>query len=145
MPADFDLFSDLSVQEAEQLNQSVDRLRFKRGELIYSYGTEGNALLLIAAGQVRLSLPAYQDRRVHLITISKGQFFGELSFLDRQPHSADAHAVEDVELISIDRKKLADAIRDDTKVMMLIYRKLGLALADRLRHSTSEIRELKEL
>jgi len=29
--------------------------------------------------------------------------------------------------------------------MMLIFRKLGLAIADRLRHSNSEIRELKDL
>ncbi|NBT99787.1 MAG: hypothetical protein EBT59_11825, partial [Betaproteobacteria bacterium] len=63
----------------------------------------------------------------------------------RQPHSADAHAAEDVELISVDRQELADAIGNDTKVMMLIFRKLGLEIADRLRHSNSEIRELKDL
>ena len=144
-PTDFDLFSDLTQQEAKQLNQAVHRLHFKKGELIYRYGSEGNSLLLIAAGQVRLSLPAKDDRHIHLITLGKGQFFGELSFLDRQPHSADAHAAEDVELISVDRQELADAIGNDTKVMMLIFRKLGLEIADRLRHSNSEIRELKDL
>jgi len=144
-PTDFDLFSDLTQQEAKQLNQAVHRLHFKKGELIYRYGSEGNSLLLIAAGQVRLSLPTKDERRIHLITLGKGQFFGELSFLDRQPHSADAHAAEDVELIAVDRQELADAIGNDTKVMMLIFRKLGLEIADRLRHSNSEIRELKDL
>ncbi|NBS82944.1 MAG: cyclic nucleotide-binding domain-containing protein, partial [Betaproteobacteria bacterium] len=96
-PADFDLFSDLTQQEAKQLNQAVHRLHFKKSELIYRYGSEGNSLLLIAAGQVRLSLPTKDERRIHLITLGKGQFFGELSFLDRQPHSADAHAAEDLE------------------------------------------------
>ena len=32
-PADFDLFSDLTQQEAKQLNQAVHRLHFKKSEL----------------------------------------------------------------------------------------------------------------
>ena len=141
---DFDLFKDLTPSEAEELNSTAQHLSFKKGELIFSQGTQGDSLLLITRGQIKLTLPVKGGRQLHLLTLGKGQFFGEMSFLDGHCHSADAYAIEDTELLNIDRENLAQAIGQDKRMMLIIFKKISLALAERLRHSNAELHELRE-
>ncbi len=141
---DFDLFRDLTPQEAQELQQTSKRVSFKKGELIYQHGTPGNSLLLIAHGQIKLSLPLHGEQRVHLLTLGKGQFFGEMSFLDGHAHSADAHAIEDTQVLIIDRDSLAHAVGQDQRMMLIIFKKICLAIAERLRHSNAELHALRE-
>ncbi len=141
---DFDLFKDLTAAEAKELNETAKHLSFKKGELIYEHGTPGNSLLLIARGQIKLTLPVKGGQHVHLLTLGKGQFFGEMSFLDGHAHSADAYAIEDTELLNIDRESLAHAIGQDQRMMLIIFKKISLAIAERLRHSNAELHDLRE-
>ena len=141
---DFDLFKDLTASEAKELNETAKHLSFKKGELIYAHGTPGNSLLLIARGQIKLTLPVKGGQHVHLLTLGKGQFFGEMSFLDGHAHSADAYAIEDTELLNIDRESLAHAIGLDQRMMLIIFKKISLAIAERLRHSNAELHDLRE-
>ena len=141
---DFDLFKDLTAAEAKELNETAKHLSFKKGELIYEHGTPGNSLLLIARGQIKLTLPVKGGQHVHLLTLGKGQFFGEMSFLDGHAHSADAYAIEDTELMNIDRESLAHAIGQDQRMMLIIFKKISLAIAERLRHSNAELHDLRE-
>ncbi len=141
---DFDLFKDLTPSEAKELNETAKHLSFKKGDLIYAHGTPGNSLLLIARGQIKLSLPVKGGQHVHLLTLGKGQFFGEMSFLDGHAHSADAYAIEDTELLNIDRESLAHAIGQDQRMMLIIFKKISLAIAERLRHSNAELHDLRD-
>ncbi|NDE26074.1 MAG: cyclic nucleotide-binding domain-containing protein, partial [Betaproteobacteria bacterium] len=141
---DFDLFKDLTASEAKELNETAKHFSFKKGELIYAHGTPGNSLLLIARGQIKLTLPVKGGQHVHLLTLGKGQFFGEMSFLDGHAHSADAYAIEDTELLNIDRESLAHAIGQDQRMMLIIFKKISLAIAERLRHSNVELHDLRE-
>ena len=141
---DFDLFKDLTASEAKELNETAKHLSFKKGELIYEHGTPGNSLLLIARGQIKLTLPVKGGQHVHLLTLGKGQFFGEMSFLDGHAHSADAYAIEDTELLNIDRESLAHAIGQDQRMMLIMFKKISLAIAERLRHSNAELHDLRE-
>jgi SulP family sulfate permease len=142
--SDFDLFKDLTASEAKELDETAKSLSFKKGELIYQHGTPGNSLLLIAKGQIKLTLPVKGGQHVHLLTLGKGQFFGEMSFLDGHAHSADAYAIEDTELLIIDRENLAHAIGQDQRMLLIIFKKISLAIAERLRHSNAELHDLRE-
>jgi SulP family sulfate permease len=141
---DFDLFKDLTEAEAQEINRSAQHLSFQKGQLIYKHNTPGNSLLLISRGQIKLTLPVKGGQYVHLLTLGKGQFFGEMSFLDGHAHSADAYAVDDTDLIIIDRESLAHTIGQDQRMMLILFKKISLALADRLRHSNAELHELRE-
>ena len=140
---DFDLFKDLTTEEARQLNASTQRLQYNKGDMIYQQGTPGNSLLLIAHGQVKLTLPVKEGPPLHLLTLGKGQFFGEMSFVDGHAHSADAFAVEDTELLCIDREGLANAIGQDQRMMLIIFKQIFMAVAERLRHSNAELHDLR--
>ena len=98
---------------------------------------------MIAHGQVKLTLPVKDGQPLHLLTLGKGQFFGEMSFIDGHAHSADAYAVEDVELLSIDRESLANAIGQDQRMLLIIFKRIFIAVAERLRHSNAELHDLR--
>ena len=140
---DFDLFRDLTPEESDALNASARVLAFKKGDLIYRQGTPGNALLLIARGQIKLTLPIEHGPPIHLLSPGRGQFFAEMSFVDGHPHSADAYALEDSELISIDREGLANSVGQDQRMMLIIFKKILMAVSARLRHCNAELQELR--
>ena len=140
---DFDLFRDLTPEESDALNASARVLAFKKGDLIYRQGSPGNALLLIARGQIKLTVPIEHGPPIHLLTLGRGQFFAEMSFVDGHPHSADAYALEDSELISIDREGLANSVGQDQRMMLIIFKKILMAVSARLRHCNAELQELR--
>ena len=48
------------------------------------------------------------------------------------------------ELLNIDRESLAHAIGQDQRMMLIIFKKISLAIAERLRHSNAELHDLRE-
>jgi len=50
--------------------------------------TLGHELMLISRGEVKVSLKTSTGSAIHLATLSRGQFFGEMSFLDGRAPSA---------------------------------------------------------
>jgi sulfate permease, SulP family len=140
----FELFNGLSEEQLELLKRSVDYRSFKANEKIFAAQTEGHELMLISRGEVKVSLPMSHDDNIHLTIFSRGQFFGEMSFLDGRPHSADVHAVHDTDLIAIDRRAFARLAASDGVLSMNVMRSVALAIADRLRHANDQLREIRE-
>lgn len=100
--------------------------------------------MLIAKGEVKVSLPTASGKTIHLTTFSRGQFFGEMSFLDGRNHSADVYASRDTELIAIDRRAFARIASGDALMSISVMRAVALAIADRLRHANAELREMRQ-
>jgi CRP-like cAMP-binding protein len=100
--------------------------------------------MLISRGEVKVSLPLANGKTIHLTTFSRGQFFGEMSFLDGRAHSADVYATRETELIAIDRKAFATVAAGDPVMSISVMRAVALAIADRLRHANAELREMRQ-
>ena len=100
--------------------------------------------MLIAKGELKVSLSLRDGKSVHLATLGRGQFLGEMSFLDGQHYSANVHAIAETELICIERQAFDEIIADDEKTRASIIKTLALAIADRLRHTNAELREIRE-
>ena len=100
--------------------------------------------MLVAKGQVKITLDLHSGKKLHLSTLGQGQFFGEMSFVDGRPHSADAMAMEDTTIVCISRESFKGISKSDPLMEASILRSIALALADRLRHSNAELLEAKE-
>ena len=59
--------------------------RFRRGEVIFHLGDPGDALFVIVAGDVKISLPSETGEEAILATLGAGDVFGELALLDGAP------------------------------------------------------------
>ena len=142
--AKFDLLRGLSEEDIHRLQDIATRHVVQAGEYVFRADTEGHALMLICRGEVKVTLPAQAGHTIHLATFSRGQFFGEMSFLDGRAHSADVCATRETELLAIDRRQFARVAADDVRMGVSVMRGLALAIADRLRHANVELRDMRE-
>jgi CRP-like cAMP-binding protein len=81
-------FSGLEPEAMERLGATMRTRRFRRGEVIFHLGDPGDALFVIVAGDVKISLPSETGEEAILATLGAGDVFGELALLDGAPRQA---------------------------------------------------------
>jgi CRP-like cAMP-binding protein len=110
---------------------------FKKGSVLFTEGDEGEDMYIIQAGKV-----AIKKRVPHgdttLAVLEKGDFFGEMSILERMPRSATAEMLEDGDLIVIGSDVFGDMIKSNPEIAVRMLRKYSL----RLRETTKQIEQM---
>ncbi|MFQ3671118.1 MAG: ATP-binding protein [Verrucomicrobiia bacterium] len=76
------------------------------GETIFEEGSEGSSLFLVLSGAVAISKRGRGDRQERLGVLGPGDFFGEMSVIDRGPRSARAEATMGSALVEVDEGSL---------------------------------------
>jgi SulP family sulfate permease len=142
--AKFELFHGMGKSELEGLERCKEVRVYQAGDLVLDPNTLGHELMLISRGEVKVSLKTSTGSAIHLATLSRGQFFGEMSFLDGRAPSAYVYASGETEIFAIDRQAFAKVAAGDPVMSVSVMRSLALVLADRLRHTNMELREVRE-
>ncbi len=89
-----DLFSEQKLSSLEiNLLSSLSRERKLRpGEMLFCEGDPGDAMYVVLEGRVRISKVIAGVGEEALAILGRGDYFGEMALIDRQPRSADAKA-----------------------------------------------------
>jgi len=95
-------------------------------------GDPGDAMFLIMEGEVRVSLTRRGKESI-LATLKAGDFFGEISLLDKGPRSADVIANERSTLLKISKTSFAKLRREAPALAEPFLHALGQILVGRLR------------
>ena len=140
----FELLSPMAEPDREQLARLAQRRSYAAGDLLVRCGGQGDALMLLGQGEVSVSLPLKDGQALQLATLGRGAHFAEMSFLDGQPYSADVRALTACEVWVISRHELEQALGHNPLVMAALMKSIALALADRLRQTNIELREMRE-
>jgi sulfate permease, SulP family len=136
------LFKGRKEETLAALELRLDKRSVKAGEKIFARGDAGDELYLIRKGSVRIMLTLAGDKAHHVSSFGRGDFFGEMAFLDGDARSADAIAFTDVDLFVLSRKTF-DAFADEHKKASLkLMEGLASTLASRLRYANTELRAL---
>ncbi len=85
------LFEMLSAAELEILAELSRPLRFASGEVVFREGDQGDALYVLARGEVEVVVGADGKGPV-LATLATPAAFGEMSLIDREVRSATVRA-----------------------------------------------------
>jgi SulP family sulfate permease len=101
-------------------------------------------MFLIRRGVVRIHLPLGNGKHVNLAGFGRGDFFGDMAFLDQSVRSADALAATSVDLYVISRASFDEFIKSHPALAARVLLRLARALAIRLRHTDNELRALQE-
>jgi sulfate permease, SulP family len=125
------------------LELRLEKRSIKSGEKIFGRGDAGDELFLIRKGSVRIMLPLDNGKARHLSSFGRGDFFGEMAFLDGDARSADAIAFTDVELFVISRKTFDAIAEEHKKVALNLMEGLASVLASRLRYTNVELQALE--
>ncbi|HSF65084.1 MAG TPA: Crp/Fnr family transcriptional regulator, partial [Paracoccaceae bacterium] len=92
--AQFAPFTGLDPASLDDLTRAARPRTWPAGALVFSRGDDGDHLLAVCRGRIRLSLSSARGREIVLRTLEPGDILGEMALLDREPRSADATAVE---------------------------------------------------
>lgn len=141
---EIDVFQGRKEETLAALESSMEKRSFKAGDRIFAVGERGDELFLIRSGSVRVVLPLSGQRSHHLATFGRGDFFGEMSFLDGEPRSADAIASTDVDLYVLSRARFDSISGEHKRLALNLMEGLARVLAHRLRHTNREVRALEE-
>jgi uncharacterized membrane protein len=104
------LFALLDDEERAALADVLEVARFPKRQAIFRTGAVGGALYLVKAGLVRVSIENNEGAQVILGEYGQGQVFGEISLLDGGPRTSTAIALEDTEVLILNRSHLLELI-----------------------------------
>lgn len=141
---EFELFREFDETKIRALVSCTREMSVAQGEKVLSAGEVGDEMFLVRRGEVRIMLPLEGGKRHHLATIGKGDFFGELSFLDRGVRSAEVEAKVTTDLYVLSRSRFNEHSRADATLGAMVFARLAQAIADRLRQADSELRALED-
>lgn len=133
------LFSNLDPASIDLVAASLRHRRYRRGETIFHVEDLGDALFIVTAGHVKITLPTDDGSDPAILTtIGSGGFFGELALLDGAPRSATAVALDVVEA-QVLRRDAFDRLMDSEPALR---RALLASLAGEIRRLTSQVEDL---
>ena len=132
------LFSLLTVAQAEVISGAVVKKRFKRGEALVEQGQKSNALFILLTGRARVLTTDSRGREVILANLAQGDYLGEMSIIDNEPHSATVRAEVQTDVLMLGRTEFARCLTENASMSLVVMR----GLVKRLRHADRKIESL---
>ena len=135
-PADLEVcpaFAQLTNSQRREFLDLASRHRFGAGEVILHEGRETRCLWFILAGscEVVKALPEGGERV--LASLEAGALFGEMSFFNPAPHSADVRAVDDCVVLRMSAENWEVLEQIGLRPAFHIARQTAAVMSDRLR------------
>ncbi len=130
-PQPFDLrdiwmFSACSAGQLRTIRKSVEEVQVPAGKVLCEEGKVGREFFFIIDGTASVRRGGRKAA-----TLGPGQYFGELSLLDRQPRSATVTAEMPMRLLLLDQRRFSGLLDD----IPGLAHKLLVAMAGRLREA----------
>lgn len=132
------LFAMLSDEQAGMLAQHVVKRRFKSGEKLVEQGKKSNALYIILSGRAHVLMSDDRGREVILASHKPGDYVGEMSLIDDEPHSATVVADQPLDALELGRDGFLRCLTENNGVAFLVMR----VLVQRLRKASENISTL---
>ncbi len=141
---DIELFREFDADALAALASIAREVDLADGEELFDQGAGGDELCLIRSGCLEIVLPLEGGKRHHLASLRRGDYLGELAFLDRGKRSADVEAKGDTSLYVISRKEFDKVAHSDAIIGIKVFARLALEVSRRLRSANAEVRVLEE-
>jgi CRP/FNR family cyclic AMP-dependent transcriptional regulator len=132
------LFRSLPLEESQRMAALLRKYHLKKGDVLFRKGDEGTTLYMITSGKIKIVRQSRDGDEVILAVLSAGDFCGEMALLDGLPRSADAVAIDETYLYSLNRKDfLAYVMHNETVVRVILS-----ALSKRLRRADDFLEDI---
>ncbi len=138
------LFKGLGAAQLEMINEVASVENYGPGDDIFSQGDKAMALYIVKYGSVRILQKTHTGESIEVAALGTGSHFGEMAFVDGQPRSASAVAIEKSEIIYIPYSNLEQLLKLNPTIAVHIYRELAHFLCGRLRMTTQDLSFARE-
>jgi CRP/FNR family cyclic AMP-dependent transcriptional regulator len=107
------LLRHLSRDELRRLAATTTLSNHTAGSVIFMKGDPGNSMIAVARGRVKICAHSCEGKELILNIVERGGLFGEIALFDGEPRTADAIALEETHLLSLDRSKFQPFLREN--------------------------------
>ena len=132
------LFTMLTASQAQGIADVVVRQRYKRGDFILRQGGKSDALFILLSGRAHVMVADDRGREVVLALVKPGDYVGEMSLIDDQPHSASVVADVQCDVLVLARAPFAACLPKNANLAYSVLR----GLVRRLRGANRQIESL---
>lgn len=113
------IFAPLSEEEIEKLASVSTSRVYAPGEAIVRQGAEGKSMFVVISGSVKVQIPELSYQKT-LSTLHENDFFGEMSLLTGEPRTATVIAIEETEVLKIDKTGLSPIFESNPKLAEMV-------------------------
>ena len=119
------LFARCSKRELEFLAGEMDEARVGAGENLLTEGALGQGFYVVLEGEVEVTKGGKHRR-----DLGSGQFFGEISMVDRGPATATVTAKTPLRVLVLSHRQFADAIRANHELSLVVMESMATRLRE---------------
>lgn len=120
-----DFLNSLRKEDLSFLCTRVRYLLFARSETVFNQGEPGDSFYIIKSGRLTVTAKNQQGEVFLTTEMIPGQYFGEMALLTGEPRSATVKALEDTELLVLEKDDLRTIIQDNPQAEEVISRVLA--------------------
>ncbi len=141
---EMELFTGYKDDTLQDLEASMEIRNYEAGDTVYARGAVGDELYWVRCGAVRQVASLEAGRKKPVASFGRGDFFGGLSFLDRQPRPNAAMALAKTELYVLSRQQFDQIAEHHKKLAFNLTTAMARTLAMRLRRTEVKLTMLQE-
>jgi CRP-like cAMP-binding protein len=127
----------LRPEELSRLAAVAKRSSHSPGETVFRKGDPGDSMMAVIRGRVKICTYSGDGRELVLNIVGAGVLFGEIALLDGQPRTGDAVAIEDTELLVVDRNRFMPFLKENPEIQA----RLLAVLCRRLRQTSEHLED----
>jgi len=132
------MFTDLEESDLRLLADMVVLRHVCKGGFIVTQNEKSTSMYLLVKGRVKVSLASPDGKELALAYLEAPTHFGEMSLVDKGPHSADIIAMTDVEVLALDAHDLTRAIQIQPQFALSLI----ATLSTRLRGTITRLEDM---
>ena len=114
------LFAHASPKELEFVASRTDETPAPAGTQLTKQGSSGNTFYVLLDGEADVTIDGKHRR-----TLKPGDFFGEISMLDRGPATATVTTKTPVRLMVMSHSQFRDAVKANDDLLLHVMRAVG--------------------
>jgi small-conductance mechanosensitive channel len=111
-----DILATLKDEDLVMLARDLTSQVFAKGEVICRQGEMGTTFFILKSGLIGVSVRGDGGMESEVARLQPGAYFGEMSLLTGEPRSSTCRALEDCDVLCLDRESFSVLLRDNPTI-----------------------------
>jgi len=111
-----DILQPLKEEEITMLAEDLSHHLFGKGEAVCKQGDPGSTFYIIKTGLIAVKVKGAEGVEVEVARLTPGSYFGEISLLTGDPRTSTCTALEDSELLCLDRDTFGVLLQENPPI-----------------------------
>jgi len=137
-------FGGLDHDALHRVASMLDRRHYDAGEAVFKEGDRGASMFVVEAGELLATQAGPSGRRVRIMRLGRGDFFGETTLIEMHPRPYTVCAERETVLHELTSMGLYRLYQADVKAYVLILQNINRELCRRLRGAGNRLAQVAD-